>query len=327
MTLSRRAVSALPAAILAMPAVVRAQGARRLKLGHNNTVTSPLHAGATRFAAVVGAQSGGALQVEIVPNSALGTEAQMLKSVADGTLDLTLAPVGTTATMVREVGLVETPYLFDGAPAARRALDGALGVHCSALLRDKGIEVLSWGEVGIRHVTANRPIRAPGDLRGLKIRVPLSDVIMESFRAMGAAAEALPFPQLAEALRTGRFEAQENPVGIILAARLSAVQSHLSLTGHVYTPFAFVASPEVLEELTPGQRDAVRAAAAQGAVASREAAEQAERDGLDQLRGAGMTIVSEVDRAGFRQAAGAAFLKLDQVFGAAATKRVRDLAA
>lgn len=327
MIVRRRSALALPLAILAAPHVAGAQAARRLKLGHNNSVTSSLHAGAVRFAELLAAESSGRLQIEIVPNSALGTEAQMLKSVADGTLDLTLAPIGTTAALAKEVGLVETPYLFADAAAARTALDGPLGAHCAALLREKGIEALAWGEVGVRHVTANRPVRNPAELRGLKIRVPLSEVIMESFKAMGAAAEPLPFPQLPEALRTGRFEAQENPVGIIVAARLATVQSHLSLTGHVYTPFAFAASPEVLEELTQAQRDLVRAAARQGAVASREAAARGERDGLAELRTAGMTIVDNVDQAAFRLAASAAFTRLDQVFGAATTARMRQLAA
>ena len=150
---------------------------------------------------------------------------------------------------------------------------------------------------------------------------------MESLRSMGAAADALPFPQLPEALRTGRFEAQENPISIILAAQLNRHQSHLSLTGHVYTPAAIAISTEVLEELPAADRALLLAAPPAGAIASRVAGDAIERDGLERLRGAGMTIVTDVDHAALRQATGPARDRLAVVFGADSVRRITTLAA
>lgn len=324
MRLSRRAAFGTAAMLFAAPRVARAQS-RRFRLGHNNSTDSVLHAAAMGFDAALKAATDGRYGLEIVPNSALGSEAEMLKAVTEGTLDMTIAPVGTTAALVREVGLLETPYLFRDAAQARTALDGALGQHCSALLRDKGLVVGAWGEVGFRHITANRPIRDPSALRGLRIRVPLSEAIMESFRAMGAAAEALPFPQLPEALRTGRFEAQENPVNIIVAAQLQRFQSHLSLTGHVYTPAAMAVSNEVLEEVPAADRALILAAMPAGAVASRQLADRMESAGLDQLRASGMTVVTDVDGAAMRAATAPARERLSAVFGADSVRRMTGL--
>ncbi|WP_203076545.1 TRAP transporter substrate-binding protein [Falsiroseomonas ponticola] len=324
MMLSRRLALGAAVATLAAPHAARAQS-RRFKVGHNNSTDSVLHAAATGFDAALQAASGGRYGLEIVPNSALGSEAEMLKAVSEGTLDATIAPVGTTAALAREVGLLETPYLFRDAAQARGALDGALGQHCAALLRDKGLSVGAWCEVGFRHITANRPVRDPAALRGLKIRVPISEAIMESFRAMGAAADALPFPQLPEALRTGRFEAQENPVNIIVAAQLHRFQSHLSLTGHVYTPAALAMSTEVLEELPQADRAMVLAAMPAGAAASRQLADRMESAGLDQLRAAGMTVVTDVDGAAMRAATAPARERLSAVFGAESVRRMTGL--
>ncbi len=326
MPASRRTALLTGLALLTTPHVARAQ-ARRLRIGHNNSTDSVLQAAATGFDAALKAATGGRYELEIVPNSALGSEAEMLKAVAEGTLDMTIAPVGTTASLVKEVGLLETPFLFRDAAHARASLDGPLGRHCATLLGEKGITVGAWSEVGFRHVTANRPVRGPADLRGLKIRVPISEAIMESLRSMGAAADTLPFPQLPEALRTGRFEAQENPISIILAAQLNRHQSHLSLTGHVYTPAAIAISTEVLEELPAADRALLLAAAPAGAIASRVAGDAIERDGLERLRGAGMTIVTDVDHAALRQATGPARDRLAVVFGADSVRRITTLAA
>ncbi len=323
MSVSRRA--ALAAALLATPNVALAQS-RRFRLGHNNTVTSVLQAAALAFDEALKASSGGRMGLEIMPNSTLGSEQQMADAVAAGTLDMTIAPIGTLATMAKEAGLVEMPFLFRDAAHARAALAGALGAHCAELLAPRNIIIGAWSEIGLRQVTANRPVRSAADLRGLKIRVPLSEVIMESFRVMGAAADALPFPQLSEALRTGRFDAQENPIGIIVAAGLAAHQSHLSLTGHVYTPGGIAISGDVMEELSAADRALVMAAARAGADASVAYTDRNDAEGLARLRAAGMTVVTDIDRDGLRAAAEPARARLASSFGADAVRRLTALA-
>ncbi len=325
MSLSRRALM-LSAALLSAPHVARAQ-ARRFRLGHNNSTDSVLHTASTVFAASLAKESGGRLQIDISPNSTLGTELQMLKSVADGTLDLSIAPVGTTATLVKEVGLVETPYLFRDAAQARAALDGPLGRSCAELLRPKGVGVLAWSEIGVRHITANRPVRNPAELRGLRIRVPVSEVILESFKVMGASPDILAFPQLPEALRTGRFEAQENPVNIILAAQLSRFQTHVSLTGHAYTAGPMLISADVWDELSAEDRAVFAAAAQAGAEASRAHAIRTETEGLKTLSGAGMTVVEDVDRPAFLKLGELAMEHLGKSYGADAVRRFRSATA
>ena len=312
---------------LAAPRVARAAGPRRIKIGHNNTLGSVIHTTAEAFAAAVAEGTGGRVTVEIFPNSALGSEAQMLAAVADGSLDMTIAPVGVTSALDREAGLLETPYLFRDAAHARARLDGELGRHCAGLLAAKEVRVLAWGEVGVRHFTANKPITTPADLRGLRLRVPLSPPIVESFRAMGAAADGLPFPQLPEALRTGVFEAQENPINIIVTSNMQRFQSHLSLTGHIYTPTIVAISGDAWEELDAGDRTVFAAAAQRGAVAGRAQSDSSEAEGVAILRAAGMTVVTAIDRAAFQAALPAAIARLGAVYGPEAVARIQRLAA
>jgi TRAP-type C4-dicarboxylate transport system substrate-binding protein len=113
------------------------------------------------------------------------------------------------ASIVPELGLLDAPFLFRDAAHTRAVLDGPVSGGFVELLRAKGAHNLAWAENGLRHVTANKPIRKPEDLHGQHIRVPLSAVMIEAFTALGANAEPLPFPQLFDPLRTGRFEARK----------------------------------------------------------------------------------------------------------------------
>lgn len=309
------------AATLAMPNIGRA-ATRRLRLAHNNTTTSGIHDGATEFAKAVETLSGGSLAIDIFPNAQLGNEAQTTKAIADGTLDVLITNVGPAAALVKDISLAELPYLFRDIASARAAFDGSLGGYAAELLKSKGIFVASWGEIGLRHMTANKPLRNPADLKDMKIRTQLSVPTVETLNAMGAKAEVLPFPQLIEALRTGRFDGQENPIGIVIASSMNKVQSHLSLTGHVFTPLAFAVSNDVYEELNASDRAAIVKAAASGAKATRDFADNADKAGLAALKTAGMTVVEDVDRNAFKDGAAAARTKLVEIYGADAVKRV-----
>ena len=258
-----------------------------------------------------------ALQLEVHANGVLGGEIEMVKACAAGALDLVFAVSNVVAGLVPELGLLDVPFLFRDAAHARATLDGPIDQEYVDLLLGRSLNMLAWGENGVRHVTANKPVRALSDLRGLHIRVPQSAVMVKGFRTLGALPETLPFPRLYEALRTGRFEAQENPVATIAAAHLEQVQRCLSLTGHAYSAAFFLASSDLLDDLDDAQRSALRSCALIGAKLSREAASRGERDGVEQLhlRAAGMTIVDDVDRAALATASAPALQAAGLHFG------------
>lgn len=331
MDLNRRKLVTLSATALAAPLfaphIARA-AARKLRVGHNNTTTSSFHIGSVAFQKYVMEKSDGRYEVEIFPSAQLGNDVQLVKSVADGTLDMTISGTSLMGTYNRDIELVEIPYLFKNIASARAALDGALGTHYAELLAKHSITSIGWGESGVRHVTANKPIRTVADLKGLKIRVQPAKIQVESFAGLGAAAEPLNFSELPEALRTGRFEAQENPIGIVVANDwLPKAQSHLSLTGHVYSPVAVSFASDVLDDMPAADRAIIRGAGAAAAKATREFSDAALATGLEKLKAAGMTIVTDVDRDGFQKAMDGMQDRLAAIVGADAMARVRGLIA
>jgi tripartite ATP-independent transporter DctP family solute receptor len=218
----------------------------------------------------------------------------MLQDVSAGTLDTTFTSSAVFAGVAPELSIFDIPFLFRDLAHARGVMDGEIGKAALARLEPQGIIGLGWGENGLRHLTTfDRAVHRPEDLKNLKLRVPQSAVMVASFKAIGADVQSLPFPDLYAALSSGSFQAQENPIATILVANFDKVQRYLCLTGHVYSPAAFLISKRVLE------RHALRAAGAAGSKASRAYLDRVEKSGLEELRKRGMKVVEDIDRQAF----------------------------
>ena len=148
-------------------------------------------------------------------------------------------------------------------------------------------------------------------------------VLVESFRAMGADASGLSSTLTYEALRTGKFEAQENPLSTIFAQKLYEVQSYLMLTGHAYSAACIAVSPDLLEDLSASDREALAASARDGVSASRKFVIAAEPDQIKPFHEHGMTIIAELDLASFRHAAENAAAAMAERFGPSRIAQLR----
>jgi TRAP-type transport system periplasmic protein len=309
-------------------APVHAQTTRTLKIGYILSKDSQLGAGAQAFADEVAKKSGGRLAVEQYPNSALGGEVEMLKALQLGTLDLAFITGAPLPTVVPDVGAFNIPFIFRDAEHAHAVLDGPIGQDYLKKFISKDLVALAWGENGMRHITnSKREIRTPEDLKGLKLRLPQSEVMLTGFRALGAEPAPLPFPQVFGALQSGQFDGQENPIATILSAKFSQVQKYLTLSGHVYDPAVFLASPDVFSDLPDEDKQTLTEAARAGALASRKFAAEAQAKGAAALRQAGMTVTTDVDRSLFSKAMASALPEYEKRFGAEIIQSIRQTGA
>jgi tripartite ATP-independent transporter DctP family solute receptor len=313
----------LATALLSTP--LAAEPARTLKLGYILAADSQLGAGATAFAEELAKRTQGRLKVEQFPNSALGGEVEMLKGVQLGTVDLAFITGAPLPNVLPEVGVFNIPFLFRGAKHAHAALDGPVGQAYLQKFRSKDLVALAWGENGMRHITnSKRDVRTPEDLKGLKLRLPQSEVMLAGFKALGADVAPLAFPQLYGALQSGQFDGQENPIATILASKFAQVQKYLTVSGHVYDPALIVMSVDVFEELDEGDKEAVMKAAKLGAEASRVYAAEAQAKGVAALEQAGMKVTNEIDAAKFAAAMAGTGPEFEKRFGADVIKALRE---
>lgn len=309
---------------LAASAIAEAQDARLLKFGYILAQNSQLGAGASAFATTLENVAPSRFKIEQYPNSILGGEVEMLKGIQIGAVDIAFITGAPLPNFVPEAGVINIPFLFRDAAHAYGVLDGPIGQDLLAKFAAKNIIALAWGENGMRHLTnAKHAVMVPADVQGLKLRTPQSDVIMAGFRALNADVSPLPFPQLYDALKSGQFDGQENPIATIIASKFNQVQKYLTLTAHVYDPAVVVVSPDLWAELSEADKSAFIAAAKSAALASRAYAAEAEAKGVAVLEGAGMQVVRTVDRSAFTKAVEPAMLALEAKFGAELIRKIR----
>ena len=314
------------AAGLASPAIRRAtaKGGQSLRIGYILPQQSQLGAGATAFADEVTKRCGGRITIQQFPDSTLGGDVEMAKGVQLGSIDLAFVTGVGLPTVLPEIGVFNIPFLFNDVKHAYAVFDGPIGASYLKNFAAKDLVALAWGENGVRHMTNSKhPIAKPEDLKGLKMRLPQSDVLQLGFQALGAETALLAFPQLFEALRAGKFDGEENPIATIRAAKFDQVQKFLTLSAHAYDPAVFVMSPDAFDELSAEDKASFVEAAKIGGKASRNFAAQAETDGVAALQQAGMTVQRQIDRAAFVTAMAGANPEFEKRFSREVIEQIR----
>jgi TRAP-type transport system periplasmic protein len=301
-----------------------AESVRTLRMGYLFAKESQLGAGTTAMAAEVAKRTNGRITIQQFPDASLGGDVEMLKGVQLGSIDLAFVTGAGLPSMLPETDVIHIPFLFSDVQHARQAFDGPPGQAMLKRVATKDMVPLAWGENGLRHITNSRhPIAAPDDLKGLKMRLPQSEVMVLGFQALGAQTAMLPFPQLYEALQSGEFDGEENPIATIQAAKLEKVQKFLTLSGHVYDPAIIVMSSDAYDELSAEEKTIFAAAAKLGGQASRAFAADAEGSGVAALRQGGMQVLTQVDRGRFVNAMAAVMPEYEKRFGKEAIERFR----
>lgn len=326
--LKRRAFAVSTGCALALPMIRRAHAAsRNLRLGTTLPLDSHVGPPLTYFASQVAAGTGGRVTVELMWMSSIGGELEMLQGVANSTLDCAFVATSPLGALVPSVALLDTPFVFRDTTHAFAVLDGPIGTEMASALAARHVNILGWAENGLRHITANHAIENVAGLAGLKIRVADSDLMIQAFNTMGAVAATVAWARLYQELKTGRFEAQENSIGNIIAARLQEVQSFVMLTGHVYSAAAIIASDDVMEDLSPADRAVVTSAARQAGRMTRAESARRAQEGLVTLRAGGTTIIENVDRGSFIRALAPAIPAITAKYGTQAYERIQSFVA
>lgn len=138
-------------------------------------------------------------------------------------------------------------------------MDGDLGSYLRDKIRDRRLHVFDkhWDN-GFRQVTSSgKPIKAADDLKGLKIRVPVTPLYVDVFNLLGALPTVVDAAEMYTALQTKIVVAQENALPIIEAFKLYEVQQYCSMTNHIWDGFFMLASRTAWAGLPPDLQDIV----------------------------------------------------------------------
>ena len=291
-------------------------GATVIRLGHVGFPGSLFDTLATRYAKEVNETLKGRVELRVFHSSQLGTDEQMIKGVKIGALEMFI-PSTIMSTVDQRYGIFEMPYIIVNRAHMKRVTENP---QVQKVLFDglpaKGVRVLGFWENGFRHITNNvRPIVKPGDLKGIKLRVPGGVWRVKMFKAYGANPSPMPFAEVYSALQSGVMDAQENPFPQIWGAKFHEVQKYLSLTGHVYTPAYLVAGEDFWQKLPKDVQTTLAKISWEMGDFARSEGERLDRDLMGKL--APPMKANEADKEAFIKVSGAIYEEFgSQVAGA-----------
>jgi len=233
--------------------------AGEIVFAHGAKPGTPRYDAANMFAVLVAQSSHGKITVNVADSATLGDDAEMLKSVKAGTIQVTANSQGSFSQYIPEVGALGLPFLFANLPQAWAVLDGDIGRELKVLALKKGFVVLGWWDDGIRNIFhVSKAIKSPADVKGMKIRTPPDKATLDAFKALGANPAPLAWNELPTALRNGTFEGQENSLTHIYSACLHEITPYIALSAHKYEVTPVVANARWWKSLSKDDKGIIK---------------------------------------------------------------------
>jgi tripartite ATP-independent transporter DctP family solute receptor len=213
---------------------------------HNQPATSSLHRRLVEMWASIGAETQGRVVTQVFPenNRTPGSDPTVLRMLATGDIQFFTVMGGILGTVVPAADVQQMPFVFASALHACVAMDGPLGKYLREEMAAKGIFGFPVGafDNGMRQIAGTkRPIARPDDLIGIRMRVPAGALLAETFKALGAEPVTVNSDGIYDALKTGRVDAQENPLALVELFKLDEVVKYVSMTNHMWSGFNLLA--------------------------------------------------------------------------------------
>ena len=310
---------------LGAPYVARGATPMTLRWAHFAQEDHPANVAAKQFASRVETRTDGAIKINIFPNNVLGGPPEQAQQIKLGTIDMGLPTQGQLDKYDIAFAAVMLPFVFDGPAHVFRVLDGPGMAWLAPLAEKQGFVLLRNWDYGFRNVTNSvRPINAPEDVAGLKLRTPPELQIQASMEALGAIVQAIAFPELYLALSQKVVDGEENPIAVIYFNKFYEVQKHLAITRHIYNNMIHTVGINTWKKLTVEQQTIFREESATAGDLMRKLIADDEAEQIKKLEAAGLAV-TRPDLAPFRAKMDPAYKRIADYAGEANVKKFRDM--
>ncbi|MGE0155855.1 MAG: TRAP transporter substrate-binding protein [Geobacter sp.] len=221
----------LPLAAQAEPIVI--------KFSHVVATNTPKGAAAEYFKKIAEERTKGRVKVEVYPNSQLYKDKEEMEALQMGAVQMLAPSLAKFAPLgLKEFELFDLPFIFEDYKDLHKVTQGPVGAKLLKKLESKGLMGLAYWDNGFKVMSANKPLKVPGDFRGLKMRIQSSKVLDSQMRAMGAMPQVMAFSEVYQALQTGVVDGTENPPSNLYTQKMHEVQKYVTLSNHGYLGYA-----------------------------------------------------------------------------------------
>jgi tripartite ATP-independent transporter DctP family solute receptor len=249
---------------------------------------------------MVAERTGGRHRIRVFHSRQLGEESQTIEQTRVGAIDINRINVAAIGDVAPTLNILAQPFLFRSIDHLYRVIDGPVGDDILAAIEPNGFIGLTYYDSGARSVyTRSQPVRGLPDLKGLRIRVQQSDLVIRMMKALGAEPVALPYGQVLTALSAQLVDGAENNWPSFVTTGHYKVAQYYAVTEHTMGPEVLVMSRRAWQELSDADRAIFRAAARDSSKFMREQWQSWEEQSRKQAAEAGVTIIGNLDRKPF----------------------------
>lgn len=265
----------------------------KAKIGHAMPDSHPQAMAMNKFSELAAQYTGNNVKIQVFHGAVLGSDEKQLQAVQAGTQEMYIGTLAPLSSKVKEVQIWDLPFMFANEKEVYAVLDGASSKTIFQKIEPSGLVGLTWTGMGFRNLSnSKRAVTKLEDVSGLKVRVMANPVALETWKTIGANAVPMAFSEVFPALETKALDGQENPLVHMYANKMQEVQKHISLTNHVYTPVALVASKKFWDTLSASDKAGVQKAATEAGLLQRKYLEEGDKDVVGKFAKAGVTVSS-----------------------------------
>ena len=286
---------ALAALVCALSGTAFAKSPTVIKFSHVVAADTPKGQAAERFKQLAEARTGGRVRVEVYPNSTLYKDGEEMEALQLGSVQILAPSMSKFGPMgLPEFELFDLPYIFPDRAGLRRVLDGDIGRDLLKRLDSKGIVGLGFWDNGFKVMSANRPLHAVADFKGLKMRIKSSKVLDAQMRALGAMPQVMAFSEVYQALQTGVVDGTENSPPNLYTQKMYEVQKYVALSNHGYDGYAVIAGKKFWDGLPADIRTTLEGAMRDATDFENQLSLKENEDAIARVRASGRCTVYEL---------------------------------
>ncbi len=285
-----------------------------IKIAYGNNVGEPNDKAVREWGRLMKEKSSGRVEFQYFPSSQLGSQKDVTEQLTIGSNVITISDGAFLMDYVPDFAILYLPYAYDNVDQLYKLADSDLFKEMSKKLESKGLYIVHTKWIyGVRHLLASKPVTKPEDLKGLKIRVPNTRLSTEALNAMGATATPMPLAEAYPAIMQGVINGAENPIPVLYGGKMYEGAKYLCLTGHQLNMSQWIAGKKFIDKLPP---DIVKMLKETGEEAGRFLDKEnaaAEKDAIDKMKAAGVTVVGNVDKKAFKEATKDVYKKFKEI--------------
>ena len=234
-----------------------------IKAGHVVPENFLYDTGLRKFKQIVEEGTNGDIKIEIYPSGQLGSERELIEAVQTGVIGMAIVSGNPTTGFVPDIGVFSLPFIFDSWDEAYEVFDGPIGQKIMAKFDDVGLKALTLYNGGPQGILSHFPVRTPADLKGKKIRVMETPILLDAMRATGALPTAIPYGELYTSLQQGVVDGASTCVQLAYLFKFGEVIEYVTFY-NLIDPAPHLMNKKLYDSLPPKYQRLIVAAAKVG---------------------------------------------------------------